>query len=61
MSDSGRHCPRCGTYLPTVTVRVPVWRSEDVMVGAGVITTQVFDHYEDRDDIGECIRCTGSY
>lgn len=57
MSESKHTCPRCGGWLPTITVRVPVW--EEVLTSGGV--TRVFKGYESKDDVAECVRCTGSY
>lgn len=57
MSESRDHtCPRCGAYLPTVTVSVPVW--QEVYTNEGV--TRVFVGYEDEDDVAECFRCKGA-
>jgi len=64
-SESRDHiCPRCGSYLPTVTVQVPVY--EDKMVWDGIDINsiergRVLDHYEEREEVAECVRCTGAY
>lgn len=63
MSESEHRCTRCGTYLPTVTVRVPVF--VDVLAhdgtGRDLGATRVIERYGEREEIADCIRCTGSY
>lgn len=54
-------CPRCKTPLKTVTVQVPVY---ETVVGFGSnshSTEQIISHYETREEVAECVRCTGSY
>ena len=52
MSD--QKCPRCGCALRTEKVRVPVKRvCDDMPVG--------FTDYEEREEVSDCVRCTGSY
>lgn len=47
-------CPRCGTALKIERVKVLVERhAEDAPV--------TFHHYEERDEVADCPRCTGSY
>ena len=59
MSDSEHHCPRCGTYLPTVTVNKPVY-IEHYSIDREEPQT-VLLRYEEHEEIADCIRCTGSY
>ena len=60
MSESRDHkCPRCGGYLPTVTVRVPVYVEHASLSSVGPI--KVFAGYEDREEVADCVRCTGGY
>lgn len=60
MSESRDHkCPRCGGYLATVTVRVPVY--EEMPTGGGGTPIDVLLRYEDREEVAECVRCTGAY
>lgn len=47
-------CPRCGTTLKIERVKVLVERHAD---DAPV----TFHHYEERDEVADCPRCTGSY
>lgn len=51
------YCPRCGAWLPTVTVRVPV---KLPAVAAGGHSTAPIIRYEEREEVADCIRCTGS-
>lgn len=64
-SESRDHiCPRCGSYLPTVRVQVPVHVEVPVMDGhrdLAVGKAQILSHYEEREEVAECVRCTGSY
>ena len=59
MSDSEHRCPRCGTYLPTVTVRKPVY--DEFGTTAMREPQTVLLRYEEHEEIADCIRCTGSY
>ena len=60
MSESRDHkCPRCGSYLPTVTVRVPVYATRKGHEQA--LPIQELTGYEDREEVSECVRCTGAY
>jgi len=63
MSESRDHiCPRCGSYLPIVTVRVPVYEDRTVWDEIDSIgRSPVLTGYEEREDVTECVRCTGSY
>lgn len=65
MSESRDHiCPRCGSYLPTVTVRVPVYEDRTMWGGidlGSIGRTPVLTRYEEREEVAECVRCTGSY
>lgn len=63
MSESRDHkCPRCGGYLPTVTVRVPVYANMSHMnIPAGAWPTPIVSRYEEREEVAECVRCTGGY
>ena len=59
MSESRDHiCPRCGSYLPTVTVQVPVYRETGFSDGRQSEETV---GYEEREEVADCVRCTGSY
>ena len=59
MSESRDHiCPRCGSYLPTVTVRVPIYRQTGFSDGR---TSEETVDYEEREEVAECVRCTGAY
>ncbi len=53
------HCPRCGAYLPTVTVKVPVYVTHRDHEQA--LPIQEFVGYEDREEVSECVRCNGAY
>ena len=55
------HCPRCGGYLPTVTVRVPVYLDHMSMENGRLIEVRVIARYEEREEVAECVRCTGAY
>ena len=62
MSESRDHiCPRCGSYLPTVTVRVPVYEEATFLEGSRAVTRRILARYEEREDVADCVRCTGSY
>ena len=61
MTDSrDHHCPRCGTYLPTVTVQKPIY-VEHYTAGCGFKRDEVLVRYEEVEEVAECIRCTGGY
>ena len=53
-------CPRCGNPLKTETVKVPVYRTTH-SAGGGYQSTQEISHYEEREDVSDCVRCTGAY
>lgn len=58
-SESRDHiCPRCGSYLPTVTVKVPVYQEKSFSDGRSANTVI---RYEEREEVAECVRCTGAY
>lgn len=59
MINQDSKCNRCGTALKVETIRVPVWKTEH-SAGGGYQTRQ-FETYEDREDVSDCPRCTGSY
>lgn len=62
MSESRDHiCPRCGSYLPTVTVQVPVYEDCHYIDERGPVERRVLARYEEREEVAECVRCTGSY
>lgn len=62
MSESRDHiCPRCGSYLPTVTVKVPVYLDHLSQRAGEIVRETVLTHYEEREEVAECVRCTGSY
>lgn len=62
MSESRDHkCPRCGGYLATVTVRVPVTKHEIVDLDTHHNGFMEFTRYEDREEVADCVRCTGGY
>ena len=47
-------CARCGAVLKIVEVRVPVVvEAQDAPVS--------FTHYETREEVADCPRCTGAY
>jgi len=53
-------CPRCGAELKTVEVKVPVYHE----VQPGFIEGyhfKVIARYETREEVADCVRCTGSY
>lgn len=52
-------CPRCGSYLPTVTIRKPVYRNHKDHEQALPILELI--GYEEVEEPAECVRCTGSY
>ena len=61
MNDEPR-CPRCGTELKTVTVKVP--KKPEIIVhdqedGGGLESEPM--GYEERQEIADCPRCTGGY
>lgn len=55
-----KKCERCGSELRVETVKVPVFKVTH-SAGGGYQTKQEIDHYEDREDVSDCVRCTGSY
>lgn len=60
------HCPRCGGYLPTVTVRVlvPIPTSQEFNAPPATVIEEpgfTVSRYEEREEVGECVRCTGAY
>jgi len=59
MSASIHKCHRCGTELKVLTVKVPIYR-QDLSPDAPQVE-QTISHYEDRDDVADCARCTGGY
>lgn len=62
MSESRDHiCPRCGSYLPTVTVRVPVYVDRTCIGEDKPHLENIIARYEDREEVADCVRCTGSY
>lgn len=62
MSESRDHkCLRCGGYLPTITVRVPVYVDYAHFKGGEIVESQVLARYEEREEVGDCVRCTGGY
>ena len=62
MSESRDHkCPRCGSYLPTVTVLVPVYLDHMHFEGGEIIENRVLTRYDEREEVAECVRCTGAY
>lgn len=62
MSESRDHiCPRCGSYLPTVTVKVPVYEEATFLDGSRVVTRRILARYDEREDVADCVRCTGAY
>ena len=65
MSDDPK-CPRCGTKLPTVTVQKPIAiLGKGKLSGGGKLldgaTVRGATVYADVEEMGECVRCTGSY
>lgn len=60
MSDDPR-CGRCGTPLKTETVKVPIYKEEPFLAEGGIYRLGVVDRYEDREEVSDCVRCTGSY
>lgn len=50
-------CPRCGAPLPVVTVQVP--RYEECATPEGL--EHVFMGYDDKEELADCVRCTGAY
>ncbi len=62
MSESRDHkCPRCGGYLATVTVWVPVYLDHMHFEDGEIIENRVLTRYEEREEVAECVRCTGGY
>lgn len=54
MRDTDHKCQRCGCTLKVETVQVLVERdAEDAPV--------TVSHWEDREEVSDCPRCTGSY
>ena len=54
-TDTTDHkCPRCGTPLKIVEVRVPI-----VVEAQGAPVS--FTRYETREEVADCPRCTGGY
>lgn len=58
MSDDPK-CSRCGAPLRTVTVKVPVYSY--YQKGTDDRPVQVLERYEEREEVADCIRCTGAY
>ena len=54
-------CPRCGTPLRTETVKVPVTKNEIVDLDTHPNGFMPVTRYEDREEVSDCVRCTGSY
>lgn len=54
-------CWRCGTALKVETVKVPVYLDHLSMKGGEIVKTRVLAHYEDREEVSDCPRCTGAY
>lgn len=52
-------CPRCGTELKVVEVRVPVY--DTIHVPGTQVPKTAIKHYEVREEVADCVRCTGSY
>ena len=62
MSESRDHkCPRCGTHLPTVTVRVPVYLDHMHFKDGVIVENRILARYEEVEEVAECVRCTGAY
>lgn len=58
MSD--HKCPRCGAPLKVETVQVPIYSHYLVEEHTKPIRGEV-QGYEDREEVSDCVRCTGSY
>jgi hypothetical protein len=54
-------CPRCGAPLRTETVKVPVYLDHMQMVDGKVEETKVLARYDERQEVSDCVRCTGAY
>lgn len=52
-------CPRCGMELKVVEVRVPVY--DTIHVPGTQVPKTAIKHYEVREEVADCVRCTGSY
>lgn len=58
MSD--HKCLRCGAPLKVETVQVPIY-VDLFHFGQDKRSGQVIARYEEREDVSDCVRCTGSY
>ena len=47
-------CPRCGSALKVIVVRVPIEIEAD---DAPVLVR----YYKEREEVSDCVRCTGAY
>jgi len=54
-------CNRCGTPLKIVEVKVPVTRGEIVDLDTHPTGFMDVTHYETREEVADCPRCTGAY
>ena len=54
-------CPRCGAPLKIETVKVPVY-SHYLIEGHGATPVRgELKGYEEREEVSDCVRCTGAY
>ena len=61
MSESrDHHCPRCGAYLPMITVKRLVFGAADVFLGGEKVGTSE-PIFKEVEDVADCVRCTGGY
>lgn len=53
-------CPRCGCTLRIETVKIPVYAVRHY-AGGERHSHQYIERYEEREEVSDCPRCTGSY
>ena len=60
MTDRDHKCPRCGGFLPTVTVKKLVIGPGEILIdGVKVGTSDGI--YREVEEVADCVRCTGGY
>ena len=59
MSD--HKCSRCGAPLKVETVQVPVYVDLTYIGQDKPARSDIIARYEEREEVSDCVRCTGSY
>ena len=54
-------CPRCGALLKIETVKVPVYVNNKIEDAGETHTSRELKGYEEREEVSDCVRCTGAY